>query len=84
MSQEDLTALHNCISYAAEQLRVQYIGSHADVYLRRELDLAHKQCAYMGQSIYAAWAELPEGTPLKEVYRDDVWHPEQQPELSGD
>lgn len=76
ITQEQLRALHNSISACSEYLRANDTGSHADIYLGNQLDLAHKACAYMGHELYKAWSELPDGTPLKEIYRDDVWHPE--------
>ena len=84
ITQENLRALHNSISYAAEQLRANYTGSLADVNLSNELDLAHKTCAYMGHELYKSWSELPEGTPLKEMYRNDVWHPDEEPTNNDD
>ncbi|WP_186518915.1 hypothetical protein [Synechococcus sp. PROS-9-1] len=76
ITQESLRAMHNSISYAAEMLRANDMGTYADDYLKEELDLAHRACAYMGQSLYEAWSELPDGSPLKEIYRDEMWHPE--------
>ena len=76
ITQEQLRALHNSISACGEYLRANDTGSHADIYLRNELRLAHKACAYMGHELHKAWSELPEGTPLKEIYRDEIWHPE--------
>lgn len=84
ITQEQLRALHNSISYAADQLRANDKGTHADNYLKGELDLAHKACAYMGHELYQAWSELPEGTPLKDIYRDDIWHPDQEPSNHND
>ena len=76
ITQESLRALHNSIAACAEYLRANDTGSHADIYLNNELDLAHKACAYMGQSLYEEWSNLPDGSPLKEIYREDIWHPE--------
>lgn len=84
VSQEDLRALHNCIAACAEYLRANDNGSLADVYLSNELELAHKVTAYIAQELYQEWASLPEGTPLKEMYRDDVWHPEHIPTNDND
>lgn len=65
-------------------LRDSWTGSQADIYLSNELKLAHKACAYMGHEIYKAWSDLPEGTPLKEIYRDEIWHPELDPTHTDD
>lgn len=79
ISQEQLRALHNSISYAADQLRANDMGTYADKYLKSELDLAHKACAYIGHELYETWTALPNGSPLKELYRDDIWHPDPEP-----
>ena len=71
ITQDSLRAIHNIICLA---------GAHIEegTYLSSELDLAHKACAYMGQELYEAWAKLPDGSPLKEIYREDIWAPEQE------
>ena len=74
---ENIRAIHNCLAYAAEQLRANDSGSHADIYLSNELDLAHKSIASMAHDLYAAWSQLPDGSALKCLTADDIWHPEE-------
>ena len=76
---ENIRAIHNCLAYAAEQLRANNSGSYADTYLDNELDLAHKSVASMAHDLYMAWRRLPDDSVVKYLYADDVWHPE--PEL---
>mgnify|MGYP003681456821 CR=1 FL=1 len=73
---ENIRAIHNCVAYAAECLRANNTGSHADIYLSNELNLAHKSVASMAHDLYVAWDQLPDGSALKHLYADDVWHPE--------
>lgn len=70
ITQESLQALHNIICAAGPHIQ-------EGTYLDSQLDLAHKACAYMGQELYEAWAALPDGSPLKEIYKEDIWHPEE-------
>ncbi len=76
ISQEQLTAIHNCLSYAAEQLRENHKGSLADVALANDLTLAHKAAARIAQALYEEWQALPDGSALKDLYQEDVWHPQ--------
>ncbi len=76
INQEQLTAIHNCLSYAAEQLRQNNTGSLADVALSNDLALAHKVTARIAHSLYEEWQALPDGSALKDLYQEDVWHPQ--------
>lgn len=68
ISQDQLRAIHNIICEAGEHIE-------EGTYLSSELDIAHKACAQIGQNLYEAWEKLPNGSPLKEIYRDDIWAP---------
>lgn len=65
---EQLRALHNVVCLG---------GGHIEpgTYMDSERELAHRACASMAHDIYVAWAQLPDGSALKSMYADDVWHP---------
>lgn len=76
ITQEQLDAMANSIQACAEYLRANNKGTHADIYLANELNLAHKACAYIGHELYEAWSALPNGSALKDLYAEDIWSPE--------
>ena len=66
---EQLRALRNVICMAGEHIT-------PGTYMDSERDMAHRTCASMAHDIYVAWSQLPDGSALKSMYADDVWHPE--------
>ncbi len=66
ITQDELDAIHTGLTIEGEPTPYQ---------LQQHI-LATKVVANLAQEIYEVWDALPDGSALKEVYRDDVWHPE--------
>lgn len=81
LTPDELCAIQNCITQcliAQREKRAETLEScteldSADLYRLQCAETASKWAAAQSELLYETWEALPEGSHLKEAYRDDIW-----------
>lgn len=66
LTPKEHAALHNAVIRCL-------LNGDKDEQLQQDCELAGQWLAAQAERFYQAWEQLPEGSHLKEAYRDQVW-----------
>jgi hypothetical protein len=73
----EVACLHNALGYAAKAVQAKRDADEPltdwDWLVEQQTTTAQRWLANVKESLWSSWVELPEGSHLKEAYRDEVW-----------
>jgi len=77
LTPHEVACLHNALSYVRKALQEKRDAGETPTdwewLLEQHTTTAGRWLANVKEDLWTAWAELPEGSHLKEAYRDEVW-----------
>ncbi len=77
LTPHEVACLHNALAYAAKAVQAKRDNGDTltdwDWLVEQHTTTAQRWLASVKESLWASWAELPEGSHLKHAYRDEVW-----------
>ena len=77
LTPHEVACLHNALAYARKAVQAKRDADEPltdwDWLVEQQTTTAQRWLASVKESLWSSWAALPEGSHLKEAYRDEVW-----------
>lgn len=77
LTPHEVSCLHNALAYAAKAVQAKRDAGETltdwDWLTEQQTTTAQRWLASVKETLWASWAELPNGSHLKEAYADEVW-----------